>query len=67
MSQPLLAAIGVGVFAITLVATLLYGRFKIGQMYDAAAVEETTHFSLPENIDVGVALESAVPASSPRR
>ena len=63
MSQTLLAAIGVGVFAVTLIATLLYGRFKFGQMYEAAAVEETTYVSLPNNIEVDVALGSAVPAN----
>ena len=67
MSQTLLGAIGVVVFAITLVATLLYGFFKFGQMYAASVIEETTYVSPPEEIEVGVALGPAVPANSSRR
>lgn len=39
MSQTLLFSVGVGVFAITLVATLLYGYFALDRVYQADAAE----------------------------
>ena len=39
MSQTLLFSIGVGVFAITVVASLLYGYFTLDSIYQADAAE----------------------------
>lgn len=61
MSQTLLFSIGVGVFAITVVASLLYGYFTLDHIYQADAAERAViDASTP-----GVAPSRSFPISSP--
>lgn len=64
MSQTLLFSIGVGVFAITVVASLLYGYFTLDHIYQADAAERPAIDASTPSVAPSLPISSPVVAGS---
>jgi len=65
MSQTLLFSIGVGVFAITVVASLLYGYFTLDRIYQADADERPVIDASTSPLAPAVAPSRSFPIPAP--
>jgi len=63
MSETLLFAIGVVVFALTVVASLWYGYFTFSRVYEASILNEPSHLPSTERLPLATQPDASVDAS----